>query len=192
MSGPLKAQFKRTITAVTATGFTEKTTYSSGAASTSEWQCDDGALMDVFPDTPSTATFHSTSGTTAVFHTTETDGITLPAQIVPGATWNQNLSLEGVEKVSGQDVPAQNVVTINCTGIATEWVTVPAGRFQAMRSDCATDEKVTVTVNGAAVPTDIASTSTVWYAPGVGMVRTVEVISGSTPVTIELTSYKIP
>ena len=66
------------------------------------------------------------------------------------------------------------------------------GTFNAVRADCKIDSKITVTMSGVEVPTDVSTTSTMWYAPDVGLVKIAEVISGSDSVTIELTSYKIP
>ncbi len=192
MTGAVASQFRRTITVVKSDGFTEQSTFTSGTTLSSEWKCDDGALTDLQPDAAGSASVETTSGLTANFHTTDFSGTTVPDNIGPGATWNEALTLEGTENISGQDVKAKNVITMDCTGASTESVTVPAGKFDALRADCKVDQKVTITMNGAEIPTDVASTATMWYASGVGMVKTEEVISGSAPVTIELTSYKIP
>jgi len=71
-------------------------------------------------------------------------------------------------------------------------VTVPAGTFDAVRMDCKTDIAITITMNGVDVPTNVSMTSKMWYAPGIGMVKSDNVLSGDMTNTIELTAYTIP
>ena len=192
MTGAVTSQYTRSITDVRSDGFSEQTVFASGPTTTSEWQCDDGALVDLQPSAAASATFQSSSGMSMNFKTIETSGVTVPDNLGPGATWNQELTLEGTTTISGQDAKARNVMKMDCTGSNSESVTVPAGTFNAVRADCKIDSKITVTMSGVEVPTDVSTTSTMWYAPDVGLVKIAEVISGSDSVTIELTSYKIP
>ena len=79
----------------------------------------------------------------------------------------------------------------SCTAGATESVAVAAGSFNAVRMECQTNMVITMTMNGTDVPTTIDTTSTIWYAPSVGMVKSVSVVNG-TNITLELTAYSIP
>ena len=109
-----------------------------------------------------------------------------------GTSWMQNFTLEGTESINGQAIAAKNETAYSCTAGATESVTVPAGTFNAVHVDCQADITITVTLNGVEVPTSITTTSAMWYASGVGMVKSDNVISGAANNIIELTGYNIP
>ena len=69
---------------------------------------------------------------------------------------------------------------------------VAAGAFEALRVGCRINATITVTMSGVALPTEMASAATIWYARDVGMVKTENEVSGLGHSTIELTSYTIP
>ena len=62
MTGAVTSQYTRSITDVRPAGFSEQTVFASGPTTTSEWQCDDGALVDLQPSAAASATFQSSSG----------------------------------------------------------------------------------------------------------------------------------
>jgi hypothetical protein len=183
--------FTRSILAVTANGFTDQDVFSGGITRTGEWNCDHGALITLQPDAGPSGVVQA-NNITAEFHTTDMSGVTLPATVDAGTSWTQNFTIEGVESIGGQDIPAKNETAYSCTGGGTESVTVPAGTFDAVRMNCTTDMTITVTMNGVDVPTAITNTSTLWYAPGIGLVKSDNVISTGENRTIELTAYTIP
>ena len=191
MTNTVPGNFTRSITAVNADGFTDQDVFASGITRTGEWKCDHGALIALQPDGGASGTVQA-NNITAVFQTTDMNGITFPATVNAGDSWAQNFTLEGTESFNGQDIPAKNETAFSCTAGNTESVTVPAGTFNAIRVDCKTDIKITVTVNGVTVPTDVSTTSTMWYASGVGLVKSDNMITGSGNNTIELTVYTIP
>ncbi len=190
MAGDVPGQFTRSITKVESDAFTEQDVFSAGITRTTAWKCSDG-LIALQPEAGAGASL-SSKNIAADFHATDVSGVTVPDQLLPGATWNQSLTLEGTESINGQDVKAKNVVQMDCTAADVESVTVPAGTFEAIRGDCKTDQKVTVTIGSMEVPSDVPSVSTVWYAKGVGMVKMEETVTNGPKSTIELTSYKIP
>jgi uncharacterized protein DUF3108 len=191
MTSTVVGNFTRSIIAVDANGFKDQDVFTSGVTRTGEWKCESGALIALQPDGGPSGVVQ-TSGTTAEFQTTAMSGVTLPAAVVAGTSWTQNFTLEGTESINGQSIAAKNVTAYSCTGGGTESVTVPAGTFNAVRVDCQTDMTITVTVSGVEVPTNVSTTSTTWYAPGIGMVKSDNVISGAENNTIELTAYTIP
>ncbi|MBK9924271.1 MAG: hypothetical protein IPP66_03180 [Anaerolineales bacterium] len=191
-SGAAPGNFTRSIIAVNADGFTDQDAFDNGVTRTGDWKCDAGALIALQPDGGQSGTSNVESSNVSVsFQTTEMSGVTMPATLNPGETWTQNFILEGIETINGQEIPAKNETAHSCTVGNTESVTVPAGTFDAVHVDCTTDMKITITLNGSEVPTAITSTSTVWYASGVGMIKTDSQVNGATSV-IELTAYTIP
>lgn len=191
LSGITTDTYTHSITAVTDTGFTDKDVFTSGVTRTGEWKCEDGTLIALSPESgPSGAV--QTSQMTATFHTTEMNGVTLPAAVKTGDSWTQNFTLEGTQSIGGQQADAKLKTAYACTAGGTESVTVPAGTFDALRVDCKIDATITVTMNGVEVPTSLSSTAAIWYAPGVGQVKVENAISNVGNSTIELTAYTIP
>jgi len=190
-SGATPGDFTRSVTAVTTDGFTDQDVFTSGITRTGEWKCDHGALIALQPDGGSSGTVQA-NNVTASFKTTDMNGITFPATTNIGDTWTQKFTLEGTESINGLEIPAKNETALSCTVGNTESVTVPAGTFDTIRMDCKTDINITVTVNGVTVPTSISTTSTMWYASGVGLVKSDNAITGTENNTIELTAYTIP
>ncbi len=184
--------FTRTITSVSADGFTDQDVFTKGITRSGEWKCQSGALINLSPDNGPTASIQKSNAIQADFKTTAMDGVTLPASIQTGDSWKQSFTLEGTETINGLQIPAKNETTNTCTAAGMESVTVPAGTFNAYHLDCTADINITITMNGASVPTKVTAKSTEWYAPGVGLVKTDTLIDNTTPVTIELTAYNIP
>jgi len=192
-SNAVPGNFTRSITAVNADGFTDQDVFANGVTRTGEWKCDHGALIALQPDGGTSGTVQTNdNNVTASFQTTDMNGVTFPATANAGDTWSQNFTLEGTESINGKDIQVKNVTAFSCTVGSTESVTVPAGTFSAVHMDCKTDITITVTINGADVPTNVNTTSTMWYAPGVGLVKSDNTLSNNDTNTIELTAYTIP
>lgn len=187
--------FTRSISTLTPEGFTDQDIFASGTIRTGQWTCDSGALTALDPGSV-TGTDNSaniqTTGLFAEFQTTSMDGVTLPAVVTSGTSWAQNVTLEGTQNIAGQDVYSKSTSTYNCTATGNESVTVPAGTFTAMRVECQTNITITVTMAGVEIPTNITFNSTIWYAPGVGMVKTDSLLSDGTSSSTLLTDYNIP
>ena len=73
---------------------------------------------------------------------TSVSGITLPANIVPGDTWQQTADFEA----SSQQVNMNGRFVMDYTAVGYENVTVPAGSFNAIRVD------TTIRIRGERVP----------------------------------------
>lgn len=183
--------FTRSITAVTADGFTDQDLYDSGTSRVGQWKCDAGSLTALDSGGSSGTTANAQfAGISADFHTTVMEGVTFPAGIPAGATWSQHYIIEGTQTINGQDAASRNETTYNCTAGGTESVTVPAGTFDAVKVDCQTNTQITI--SGVDAPSTSNTTSTAWYASGVGMVKAVSTLTDGSTRTIELTSYSIP
>jgi hypothetical protein len=84
-------------------------------------------------------------------------------------------------------------VSYSANAVGTESVTTAAGTFDALKVEAQQNFNVTADLSGVSVPVAFTGTATTWYAPGVGMVKSVitEDLMGST-TTVELQSYTIP
>jgi len=192
LTGPLPDTFTRSIAALTTNGFTDQDIFGSGATRTGQWTCDSGDLISLDPGGGSVTANVQTASSSTDFQTTALDGVTLPAGVTSGTSWTQDFTLEGVQDLNGQQVTSKNVTSYSCTASGEESITVAAGSFTAMRVECLTNITITITMAGMDIPTSITSTSTSWYAPGVGMVKTDSLLSDGSTTSIELTAYNIP
>jgi hypothetical protein len=191
--GTLPGSFIRSISALTADGFIDQDVFDSGVTRSGDWTCAAGSLTALDPGSgsPDSATVQST-GVDSTFQTTAMNGVTLPADVSAGTTWTQSFTIEGDQNIGGEIIPSKNVTSYNCTAGNEESVTVPAGTFTGRRVECLTDMTITITMLGSEFPTNITSTSTAWYAAGVGMVKTESLLGDGSITTIELTAYIIP
>jgi hypothetical protein len=76
-----------------------------------------------------------------------------------------------------------------------ESVTIPAGTFEAMKVESQTTININSTFQGVTVPVTFTSTTTSWYAQGIGWVKSISIsdFGGITSTdTIELQWYNIP
>jgi len=191
-NGDAPGNFTRSITAVRADGFTDQDVFDSGITRSGEWKCDNGSLIALQPDSGASTASVQSQNVTSTFTTTAMDGVTLPGTVNPGDTWTQNFTMEGAESINGQDVTSKSQVSFSCTVGATESITVAAGTFNAVHMDCTSDIAITITMNGTDIPSNVSTTSTMWYAPGVGMVKSDSNLSDGKTTTLELTAYTIP
>lgn len=187
-SGPYA--FTRTITNVRADGFTISTQV-KGKTYTQEWACKPEGLAAVqlgATDAPSMLAFEKFTD----LQGSNISGVILPPSLIPGAEWNYALDIQGLEKAKdGNPATMTGHVTITYIAGNKESVTVPAGAFDAI----AIVTNTVIDFNVAAAKLSIDSAYTVWYAPGVGWVKS----SGNGKLggqdyfeTIVLESYNIP
>lgn len=191
ISGTVTDTYVRTINSVTDSGFEDQDVHQGGITRTGEWNCDAGALTALDPVGSTSATVQRGDQLTD-FQTTGLSGVTLPASVEAGTTWTQTVSIAGTTVMNGVSADATNDTTLSCIGIGVENVAVPAGSYDAMRVTCQNSIVITVTVSGATVTVPpVEFTSDSWYAPGVGLVKSVAT-GGGLDNTIVLTSYSIP
>lgn len=190
LTGPQSDTFTHTILTVDDNGFTEQDVFGIGVTRQGTWECENGNLIALNPPSGSAGTVQA-EGVQVDLETTEISGVTIPATINAGDTWSQTLTLEGTETINGQELPARNELTSNCTAIGVESVTVEAGTFDAMKVECQTTMDITVTMGGNDISTPLNLTGTNWYVEDVGLVKTLTAGSGMDSTT-ELVSYNIP
>ena len=190
LSGTVNDTFVRKINSVDMSGFEDQDTFSTGVTRTGEWKCDNGALIALDPSGGSSANVQLSTAS-GDFTTSSMSGVTLPATINAGDTWSQSTTLEGTVTFNARQADATNDFTNDCTANGNEDISVAAGNFNAMKVTCQTHMVITITIEGASVPTTIDINTISWYAPGVGLVKALST-GNDFDTTTELTSYVIP
>ncbi|MBV6392843.1 MAG: hypothetical protein KPEEDBHJ_02070 [Anaerolineales bacterium] len=184
-----------TITEVRADGFT-LTSQFADLIRTQEWQCEAGGLKALEMGGAGAAASISTQGTTAEFTTTGITGISLPKEITPGMQWQYSLTMQGVTAMPGdQNAQSTGAFSLTMQEMGKETVSVPAGAFEAVKFQATSLMQITANFQGLQVPVTMNGTSIVWYAPGVGYIKSIENSDfGGAPYTstTELQSYSIP
>jgi hypothetical protein len=162
--------FTRTITNVRADGFTVDTKFKNQDLP-QEWSCKPEGLVPTqlgATDATSILAFEKFTNLTAANIT----GFVMPPAVTPGAEWNYALDIQGTEKVQeGNPATMTGRVAINYVAGNKESVTVPAGTFDAIAIEVSTVIDFNVVSGSNTVKLSLDSTYTVWYAPGVGWVK---------------------
>jgi hypothetical protein len=186
--------FTDTITDVRADGFTLSSAFDD-LNRTQEWSCSSAGLAALQFGGGAAANL-SGNNIQANFTTTNASGITLPADLAAGSTWTQSLDIEGDMTVEGGiSASAAGTVDYDAEAIGMETISVPAGTFEAMKIEFDLTFNINASVSGLTIPVTINGTTTSWYAPGVGWVRSVDnsdFMGQAISTTIELTSYNVP
>jgi hypothetical protein len=187
--------FTDTITEVRADGFTLTSSFPDGLTRTQEWSCTSEGLVSLDFGGGAAAGLTG-SGIDAVFTTSDVTGVTLPADLAVGSTWQQSLSIQGDMNVSeGVTGSAEGDVDFDAAAAAIESATTPAGTFDALRIDFDLVFNITATVEDFTIPVTMTGVTTSWYAAGIGWVKSVsttDFMGTSVETTIELQSYTIP
>ena len=190
LTGTTNATLNRRINTVSADGFEDQDSFDSGPVRTGKWNCAAGALTALDPVGDLTATVQNGAQMSS-FGTTTNEGVSLPAGIAAGTTWTQTVSITGTVTLNGKSDDADNNTSLSCTADGMDHVVVPAGAFDAMKVTCQNSVQITITTDLATIPVPpIEFTSENWYAPNVGLVKSVA--SGGISTTTLLLSYSIP
>lgn len=187
--------FTATISKVRADGFTVTTDFGDNVTSDQEWDCKpDGLLARSFGSGQAAFTM-SSQDFTASFNTSNPSGITLPRDVDQHANWDYGLDLTGSLAQGNLKADVKGNVGTEMHAAGTESVTVPAGTFDARKVQGTSTVHFTASFNGLDLPLTSVVNFTLWFAPGVGWVKSLAdgnlagtALSGST----ELQSYKIP
>lgn len=191
-SGPYS--FTRTFANVRADSFTINTRYKNQKI-VQDWSCKpEGLVPNIMgaTDTTSILAFDKFTDLSA----SNITGFVLPPAITPGAEWSYALDIQGKEKVKeGTPSSMTGRVSVNYIAGNKESVTVPAGTFDTIAIEVSTVIDFNVDSGGNIVTLSVDSTYTVWYAPGIGWVKSngYGKLGGQDYVeTIVLESYKVP
>lgn len=183
-----------TITEIRADGFT-LTSQFSDLVHLQEWTCLPEGLRALQPGSGATASL-STQNMTAEFTTLEVTGVTLPVEISSGMQWQYHFNMQGFTAMPGdQQAPSNGTFSLTMQHIGNETITVPAGTFEAVKIQSTTAMEIITDFQGIQVPLSINGSSVIWFAPGVGYIKSIENSDFSdTPytATTELQSYQIP
>lgn len=186
--------FTDTVTDVRADGFTLTSAFDE-LTRTQEWSCTTVGLAALQFGGGAAANL-SGNNIQANFVTTNSSGVTLPADLAVGSTWTQSLDIEGDMTIEGGlSASAAGTVDYSAQAVAIETINVPAGSFEAIKIEFDLTFNINASVSGLTVPVTMTGVTTSWYAPGVGWVRSVdnsEFMGSAISTTIELTSYNIP
>lgn len=182
-----------TITSVRSDGFT-LTSQISGVSRTQEWQCKPEGLVALELGGGPAGSL-TTGDLNLDMQTQNVNGVTYPAQITAGDSWNYSLEFMGTMNIAGQSAEATGDTSADFSAVGVETVTVPAGTFEAMKVDAVTTITINATVQGMTVPVTFTGTTSSWYAQGVGWIKSVgtgNFAGQEYTETTELDSYNIP
>ncbi len=185
--------YKDTISETHAGGFTLTSDFPNQSVNQT-WVCTPDGLIAYQLGGGTTASV-SMQNMISGFTTIEVNGLSLPALVTPGQTWNYNLTMEGSIETPGGAVQSPGTFKLDMQELGKESITVPAGTFEATRIQATFNAQISVDFQGSPVPYMVNGTSIVWYAPGVGYIKSIENIdfSGTTfTSTTELQTYSIP
>jgi hypothetical protein len=182
------------ITKVHTGGFT-LTSQLADATRTQEWYCQADGLQALQIGGGSAAGI-STQGITAEFITSDVTGLSLPREVTSGMQWQYGLKMQGTLAMPGdQQSPASGTYSAAMEELGKETITVAAGTFEAVRFQANSNVNIAADFQGTQAPITYTATTLLWYAPGVGFIKSVENGDfGGTAFTIttELQSYNIP
>lgn len=187
--------FTATISSVRPDGFTVTADFGNNVTSNQEWDCkQDGLLATSFGSGQGTFTM-SSQNFTASFDTSNPTGVTLPRDVDQRTNWDYGLDLNGSVSQGSINADAKGNVGTEMHVAGRESVTVPAGTFNAVRVDGTSTFHLSAGFNGLTLPVTSVMKFTLWFAPGVGWVKSTASgdlagtnLSGST----ELQSFNIP
>ena len=189
--GNTTTTFTRSILSADETGFTGQDVFPEDKTIHAwKWKCTHGNLLgpsiDDSPAAPGATGWPFDPSMKVA--TLENTGTTLPFEVHVGDGWTQTTRLEGSRIENGKSVTTSLEVTRTCTAARSETITVPAGTFDGVRIDCQIEQTIVVTPGGATRPTQFSYSTTDWYAPDVGLVKSVATGAGIDS-TLLLNSY---
>jgi hypothetical protein len=185
--------FTDTITSVRADGFT-LTSQFGDLIRTQEWACTPQGLVALQLGGTSAAILNE-DNMQATLHVDNVSGVTFPAAINPGDTWQHTLEFTGKVTVAGQAIDAKGVAQSSFQAMEFESVTVPAGTFDALKIHVETTIDISGNFNGISFPVKVTTPYDYWFAQRVGWVKasgTGNVGDETFSETIELQTYHIP
>ena len=162
---------------------------------TQEWFCQLDGLKALQIGGASAAGI-STQDITAEFMTSDVTGISLPRKITPDMVWQYSLNMQGTMAMPGDtQSPSNGTYSVTMQEMGEETITVEAGVFEAVRFQASSSVEIMTTFQGTRVPVIYNAVTLIWYAPGVGFIKSIENgdFSGTAfSITTELQSYSIP
>lgn len=160
-----------------------------------EWACTSEGLIALQFDRGAAGSVSMTESELRL-ETSDVEGITLPHEISAGDTWEQSFAVSGEQTIPGGILATSSgTVSVNSEALGEESVTVAAGEFNAMKIHIEFVIDMQMTMEDIVIPLLFESESTVWYALGVGWVKSedrAEIDGVESLSSVELQSYFIP
>jgi hypothetical protein len=129
---------------------------------------------------------------TVDFHHFRSRGVTVPTELSPGSNWKQVVTSRARFNVAGTWYDERQVVKSTYRAADEETITTPAGTFDALKVLITTNTHKTAPDFGQGIDLRSGTSTMQWWAPGVGIVRSIiDAGSGST-TTIVLVAYDVP
>ncbi|MEX1246899.1 MAG: hypothetical protein WEA61_00325 [Anaerolineales bacterium] len=190
------SSFTETITEVRPDGFTLSGEFEGGLVRTQEWECTAGGLVSLQFAGGASASI-AAAGLSGEFETTDAIGVTLPANPVPGDTWQQSFNISGEMDMGEAGLAtAGGTITLTFEAVSIEEVTTAAGTFTALRVESQSSFDLTVSISGLEIPVVFNGSTVIWYGEGIGWLKSEETATigegGSFASAVELQSYFIP
>lgn len=185
--------YSDTITEVGSNGFILTSQFSNLTLS-QKWMCSAEGLTALQLG-GGTAASVSMQNMILEFEALEVKGLSLPREVTSGMTWQYDISLIGSVAMPGGENQSPGTFSLAMQELGHESVTVPVGTFDAVKMQATFNAQINADFQGSLVPYAVNGSSIIWYAPGVGYIKSIENIdfSGTTfTTTTELQSYNIP
>jgi hypothetical protein len=176
-----------TIVSIGPDSFTTKHDTGDGIPWTQAWTCTKDGLVQLLNKGGPLSAFVQGDDGTATVTTKSNTGVTVPREFKTGDTWTQS----GEVIIVGGQVSATVKFKYSFTAMGREWVTVPAGTFDAIRIDGTAQSLVTFQ-NQTSMTT--VSGFRTWLVPGEGTVRAIasnDIAVDTIDTESDLVSYSI-
>lgn len=119
------------------------------------------------------------------FKTRKASGVVMPQNLRVGSSWSYSYEVSGEAQQGNLTIQMEQSIDTTSKVVGQENVSVPAGRFSALKVESIQTTRGTMTMGGQSSPMNLTVKSTSWYAPNLGLVK-----SQSEGVVIELVSLK--
>ncbi len=189
------AIFSTTITDVRTDSFSAVADFGDNVKLDQEWSCTRDGLVAQSLGAGSPGLSMTIEGIKIDLATSNPTGLILPGTVTAGEKWPYGLDIAGTVQQGNSSANVNGTVSTTFEGAGTERVTVPAGTFDATKIQGTSTFKVTADYLILKIPITSTVTSTLWLAPNVGLVKSVEsgdLMGTAFSSTTELQSFNIP
>ena len=153
------------IESVSASGFIQRQTFEN-LSFESRWRCDSKGLTQLEYVQP-----QGLQGVQMNLKTRKASGVAIPQVMRVGTTWTYSYEVSGEAKQQNLTLQVEQSVTASNKVLGQESVTVPAGRFTALKVESILTTKGSMTIAGRKMPVNHTVKTFSWYAQGVGLVK---------------------
>lgn len=171
-----------TVSQISSKGFTQKYAFDT-LSFENHWVCSGKGMMQ--PEFRSNESGSASKGLKLQVKTLKASGVVFPPRMNVGTTWSYTYNTESTANTSSRTMVLKSTQTVTSKIVGQESVKVAAGKFSAIKVESVYSSKGSMEMSGKSVPVNTSFKSTAWYAPEVGLVKSV-----SEAGTTELMSLK--